>query len=105
MFGGTTGNKEGGDYLYEGEVNSKYSKNTQYTMYNNYYPGGKEVGAIESDESDDELYKRKKAQAELEREEAELKRNIKSLMRMTPESRVLEDPVMADRVRNARYEP
>lgn len=51
------------------------------------------------------MQKRKIAQAELEREEAEVKRNVKSLMRMTPESRALEDPVIADRVRNTRYEP
>ncbi len=41
----------------------------------------------------------------MEREEAEVKRNVKSLMRMTPESRALEDPIMAERVRNTRYEP
>ena len=90
---------------FEGEIGVKYSKNTKVsTTHHNHFYGGNDVGDY-SDESDDELQKRKKAQAELEREEAELKRNIKSLMKMTPESRALDDPILADRVRNARYEP
>lgn len=51
------------------------------------------------------MQKLKLHKAELERDEAEVRRNVKSLMRMTPESRVLEDPVIAERVRNTRYEP
>ena len=49
--------------------------------------------------------KRKKVWAELEREQDEIKRNIKSLMKTAPESRVIDDPMLADRVRNVRYEP
>mmetsp|Transcript_35794 Transcript_35794/g.34822 ORF Transcript_35794/g.34822 Transcript_35794/m.34822 type:complete len:195 (+) Transcript_35794:342-926(+) len=81
-----------------GEIGLTYSKHQMESHY--HYYGGNEVGEV-SDDSDDELAKRKRAQADLEREEAELKRNIKSLMRVAPESRVLEDPVMADRVRKS----
>lgn len=48
---------------------------------------------------------RKKAWAELEREEDEVKRSIKSILKAAPESRVMEDPIKADRVRGVRYEP
>eukprot|EP00347_Sterkiella_histriomuscorum_P022258 403331120 len=58
----------------------------------------------DSDESE-AILKRKQAWAELEREQEEVKRNIKSLMKTAPESRVIEDPMLADRVRNVRYEP
>lgn len=59
----------------------------------------------DDDEDNDEIHKRKMAWAELEREQQEVKRNIKSLMKMAPESRVIDDPMLADRVRNVRYEP
>lgn len=65
-----------------------------------FYPGH-----MEEEEDDDEIAKRKQAWAELEREQAEIKRNIKSLMKMAPEARVTDDPMLADRVRNVRYEP
>jgi hypothetical protein len=48
---------------------------------------------------------RKKAWADLEREQEEIKRNIKSLMKTAPETRVIDDPMLAERVRNVRYEP
>ena len=59
------------------------------------------------DESDshEELVKRKRAWAELEREQDEVKRNIKSILKTAPESRVMDDPILADRVRGVRYEP
>lgn len=46
----------------------------------------------------DEILERKKAWAELEREQSEVKRDIKSLMRLEPSSRVLDDPALAGRV-------
>lgn len=95
-MGVTGGHGEGG------EVGLSYSKKV-YQNHNHFYPG--QEAHFSDNETDDELQKRRKAQAELEREEAEVKRNIKSLMRMTPESRAMEDPALADRVRNTRYEP
>jgi hypothetical protein len=49
--------------------------------------------------------KRKRAWAELEREQDEVKRNIKSILKTAPESRVMEDPILAERVRGVRYSP
>ena len=48
------------------------------------------------------MIKRKRAWAELEREQDEVKRSIKSILKTAPESRVMEDPILAERV---RYEP
>lgn len=48
---------------------------------------------------------RKKAWAELEREQAEVKRNIKTLMRAEPGTLVIDDPSIADRVSNVRMQP
>ena len=59
----------------------------------------------EEESENDEILERKKAWAQLEREQAEVKRNIKSLMKMAPESRIMDEPMLADRVRNVRYEP
>jgi hypothetical protein len=75
---------------------------------NTFYRGG-----VESDEdnnnvdsdSNEELLKRKRAWAELEREQDEVKRNIKSILKTAPESRVMDDPILADRVRGVRYDP
>jgi len=53
----------------------------------------------------DEILERKKAWAELEREQAEVKRNIKSMMRTEPASLVIDDPSVADRVSNIRMQP
>ena len=59
-----------------------------------------------NEDSDSEtILKRKQAWAELEREEQEVKRNIRGLMKTAPETRVIDDPMLADRVRNVRYEP
>lgn len=53
----------------------------------------------------DEILERKKAWAELEREQAEVKRNIKTLMRTEPGTLVIDDPSIADRVSNVRMAP
>ena len=34
-----------------------------------------------------------------------MKRSIKSILKTAPESRVMDDPILAERVRNVRYEP
>lgn len=47
----------------------------------------------------DELYQRKKAWAELEREGEEVKHNIKSLMRKEPQSTEISNPLLSDVVR------
>jgi len=52
---------------------------------------------------DDEILERKKAWADLEREQQDLKRDIKSLMKTEPASRILiDDPALADRVTSTR---
>ena len=53
----------------------------------------------------EEILERKKAWAELEREQNDVKRNIKSLMRFEPGTRVIDDPAMADRVSGVRMAP
>lgn len=71
-------------------------------IHHHFYP----KSDYEGDESEsDEILQRKRAWAELEREQEEVKRNIKSLMKKAPESRVIEDPMLAERVRGVRYEP
>ena len=70
---------------------------------NTFYDDG---GYDESDDaSNEDLLKRKRAWADLEREQEEVKRNIKSILKTAPESRVMDDPIMADRVRGVRYAP
>ena len=54
---------------------------------------------------DKEILDRKKAWAELEREQTEVKRNIKSLYRFEPGARVIDDPALAQRVTGARMNP
>jgi hypothetical protein len=54
---------------------------------------------------DVEILERKKAWAELEREENENKRQMKSLMKLEPSTRVIDDPSMADRVSGVRMQP
>lgn len=54
---------------------------------------------------DREILDRKKAWADLEREQTEVKRNIKSLMKFEPGSRVIDDPALASRVSNVRMNP
>lgn len=46
----------------------------------------------------DDILERKKAWAELEREQDEVKSNIRSLMRKAPESKEMENPLLAERV-------
>ena len=41
----------------------------------------------------------------MEREENEVKRNIKSLMKLEPSTRVIDDPLMADRISAVRMQP
>ena len=53
----------------------------------------------------EEIVERKKAWADLEREQNEVKRNIKSLMKLEPGSRVIDDPSIADRVSGVRMQP
>lgn len=48
---------------------------------------------------------RKKAWADLEREQKEVKNNIKALMRFEPGTRLIDDPSLADRVSNVRMAP
>ena len=56
--------------------------------------------------NDEEILERKKAWADLEREQTEVKRDIKSLMKAEPASRILvDDPALADRVSNTRLNP
>lgn len=51
------------------------------------------------DDLTDQLYQRKKAWADLEREGDEIKHNIKSLMRRDPASTEIDNPMLADGVR------
>lgn len=53
----------------------------------------------------EDILERKKAWAELEREQNEVKRNIKSLMRFEPGTRVIDDPSLAERVSSVRMVP
>lgn len=46
----------------------------------------------------EEILERKKAWADLEREQQEVKRDIKSLMKLEPASRLIDDPALAERV-------
>lgn len=56
--------------------------------------------------NDEEILERKKAWADLEREQTEVKRDIKSLMKAEPASRILVDnPALADRVNSTRLNP
>lgn len=65
------------------------------------YDGFSAINAAEGEE----ILERKKAWAELEREQNEVKRNIKSLMRFEPGTRVIDDPALADRVTGVRMAP
>lgn len=65
------------------------------------YDGGSAINAAEGEE----ILERKKAWAELEREQNEVKRNIKSLMRFEPGTRVIDDPALAERVSGVRMAP
>ena len=59
-----------------------------------FYPSALDV----DNDTTDQLYQRKKAWAELEREQDEVKSNIKSLMRKAPESNEIDNPLFAERV-------
>jgi hypothetical protein len=47
------------------------------------------------DDTNEEIYNRKQAWAELEREQDEVKNNIKSMMRKAPESEQIDNPLLA----------
>ena len=59
-----------------------------------FYPSAPHTEA----DSNEEIFNRKKAWAELEREQDEVRSNIKSLMRKAPESNELDNPLLADRI-------
>jgi hypothetical protein len=52
---------------------------------------------IDNDTNED-IFNRKKAWAELEREQDEVRSNIRSLMRKAPESNEIENPLLAQRI-------
>ena len=62
----------------------------------NYHNPG---GALDVDNDiNEEIFNRKKAWAELEREQEDVKSNIRQLMRKAPESNVIENPLLAERI-------
>lgn len=70
--------------------------------FSSFYPQQRYEGlGVEGDE----ILERKKAWAELEQEQAEVKRNIKSLMRIEPGTLAIDDPSLAGRVTNVRMQP
>jgi hypothetical protein len=62
------------------------------------YPSAMDI----DNDTNEEIFNRKKAWAELEREQDEVKNNIKSLMRKAPESAEIENPLMAQRMAPAQ---
>ena len=94
--------------VYKGDSNTT----TRHEIYNEkvsshhfYGHGGIRSEDSDNDSEGETILQRKRAWAELEREQEEIKRNIKSLMKTAPESRAIDDPMLADRVRGVRYEP
>ena len=66
----------------------------------------RDVMAVYNHYDDDSVIKeRKRVFAELEHEQTEIKRDIKSLMKTEATSRILEDPGLAGRVSNVRGQP
>ena len=64
-----------------------------------FYPSAAGGGNYDFDNDiNEDLMHRKKAWAELEREQDEVKSNIKSLMRKAPESQEMDNPLLADRI-------
>ena len=61
-----------------------------------FYPGPLDV----DNDTGSDLYARKKAWADLEKEQDEVKHNIKSLMRKAPESAEIDNPLLAERMSN-----
>lgn len=59
-----------------------------------FYPSAMDI----DNDTNDQLYQRKKAWADLEREQDEVKGNIKTLMRRAPESNEIDNPLLAERV-------
>lgn len=69
-----------------------YSRSAQT---NTFYP----TSALDIDnDTNEQLFQRKKAWADLEREQEDVKSNIKTLMRRDPGSTEIENPLFADRV-------
>ena len=89
-----------------------------YKLQNNLTDLGKDFGSREEDnyskpikssvfypdamdidnDTNDQLFQRKKAWADLEREQEDVKHNIKNLMRNDPGSKEIDNPLLADRV-------
>ena len=65
---------------------------------NNYEPDYKSGPMNIDNDTTEEIYNRKKAWAELDREQDEVKNNIKQLMRKAPESNEIDNPLMAGRI-------
>lgn len=61
-----------------------------------FYPGALDI----DNETGEEIFARKRAWAELEKEQDEVKSNIKSLMRKAPESVEIDNPMLAERIGN-----
>ena len=68
-----------------------YSKDLKKSAF---YPSALDV----DNDTTDQLFQRKKAWAELEREQEDVKSNIKTLMRRAPESNEIDNPLLAERV-------
>jgi hypothetical protein len=71
---------------------------------NVFYPGSQQRGVLNIDnDTSEQIFERKKAIAELEKEQEDIKGNIKSLMRRAPESMVIDDPLYAERVKHKDF--
>ena len=62
-------------------------------------------GLSGGEDDEEEMVQRKRAWAELEREQDEVKRNIKSILKTAPESRVMDDPILAPRMEPKEEKP
>lgn len=88
------------------ERDSSYTQNkVSHNHFYNVRTSDQDDLDADEDSENEGILKRKQAWAELEREQEEIKRNIKSLMKTDPESRAIDNPMLAERVRNVRYEP
>ena len=65
-----------------------------YAKKSIFYPSALDI----DNDTNDQLFQRKKAWADLEREQDEVKGSIKTLMRRAPESTEIDNPLLAERV-------
>ena len=65
-----------------------------YARKSIFYPSAMDI----DNDTNDQLYQRKKAWADLEREQEDVKHNIKNLMRRDPGSQEIDNPLFAERV-------